>query len=1056
MLQIRLLGAFTVALDDVVVSAEDWPSQRSAQLVQLLALAEGHRVPREQVIDALWPQLEPEAGGANLRKAAHHARQALGLQDAVVLHGGHVTLGPSKSIHVDAAHFEQLARAALASRDPGACAEAASLYAGDLLPGTPYEEWTEAARTRLRSRFLDLLRASAQWERLAEAEPTDEPAHRELMRRELAAGNRPAAIRWYSRLRTALRQALGVSPDRETEALYEECIAGLRMSGPAFVGRQLELAQAAAWLRMPAGERAGGLVVRGPAGIGKSTFCRQLDTLAREGDWTVVTVDAAQPGHPYAAIAAAVEQAILRDRSVLDAVGGPARSVLAMLTPLAVPAPPLQGPLSRHQVIGALRRVLLAASKGEPTLLQIDDAHLLDGADVEALLHLAATGRPVHLVLVTRPLSSESALARGISRLLAAGQLLPIDLGPLPDEDARSLVEQAAPRPLGTALVDRIVRLAEGNAFAALELARCAAPEGESRLPGNVSEAITARLCDVDPGVMALLKPLALANDELDTPAVLALSPATEAQTFALLDAALQAGTLVVSGTGYRFRHELVRQALVEQIPPHQRLKVHRDAARRLAQLNAPPALVAHHWLAGGSPAEATSWLLAAAREALRLAAFADALRHLEPVLAYDARHAEALRLRAEALDALGDPGTVAAYRAAADAAAEAESHNLRAKGALAQIKLGDPKGALRALEGVKPTSVDGKLSEALAYSGAAALGVADPTMGTKKAAEARRLALQTGDTAAIVVASWAQAAAAHARGELHRSVWADLHETRHVPHLAVRLFDGQLCIAQRFLYGARPYAEVIAFAEALAVEARRLGAARGHAFGVTLRGEAELLAGDLDAAEEHLGLGARLHREIGGSTGEAFSLQRLAEVHLYRGKRDAAATLLDEALDVARQTDVGFHLLDRIYGTRIALSADPESALYALEDAQEAVRGPLETCPGCRITFAVPAAIAAARARRLDLAEHYERAADYLANVVMRLPAWYAALDEIRAHLARARGEDEKAAAGFRAAALKFRDAGQPLDAARCEALAIAGYELRQRVGSAAKAPGG
>jgi tetratricopeptide (TPR) repeat protein len=550
--------------------------------------------------------------------------------------------------------------------------------------------------------------------------------------------------------------------------------------------------------------------------------------------------------------------------------------------------------------------------------------------------------------------------------------------------------------------------------------------------------AIAARLCDVDERALSLLKGLALAGEELDASTALALSPGNEAETLALLDAALGAGTLVVSGSGYRFRHELVRQALIEQIAPHQRLKVHREAARRLAQLGAPAALIAHHWLAGGNPAEAIPWLLAAAGEALRLGAFADALRHVEPVLAFKTDHPEALRLRAEALDALGEPAALAAFHAAAQAAGEPDSHDLLARGALAQVKLGDPKGALRALEGLKPTSVDGRLCEALAYCGAAALGVAGPALGTEKAAEARRLALQSGDTAAIVIASWAQAAAAHARGELHRSVWADLRETSHVPHLAVRVFDGQLCIMQRFLYGARPYAEVISFAESLAAEARRLGAARGHAFGVTLRGEAELLAGDLDAAEANLRLGAKLHHAIGGAVGEAFSLQRLAEVELYRGRRDAARVVLDEALDLARQTDVGFHLLDRIYGTRIALAADPASALRALQEAEEAVRGPLETCPGCRITFAVPAAIAAARARRLDLAADYERAVEYLANVVMRLPAWYAALEEVRAHLARARDEDEAiAAAGFTAAARKFREAGQPLDAARCEALA-------------------
>jgi hypothetical protein len=325
-----------------------------------------------------------------------------------------------------------------------------------------------------------------------------------------------------------------------------------------------------------------------------------------------------------------------------------------------------------------------------------------------------------------------------------------------------------------------------------------------------------------------------------------------------------------------------------------------------------------------------------------------------------------------------------------------------------------------------------------LAYSGAAALGFGDPAVGTAKCAEARRLALQAGDTASLVIASWAQAAAAHARGDLHGSVWADLNETQDVPHLAMRVFDGHLCITQRFLYGSRPYGEVMDFADAIAAEAQRLGAVRGHAFGVTLRGEAELLSGDLDAAEAHLVLGGRLHRAIGGPTGEALSLQRRAEIALYRGERDAAAQLLDEALDVARSSDIGFHLLDRIYGTRLALhDDDPQRAFAALEEAEDAVRGPLETCPGCRITFAVPAAIAAARAGRLDVAARHEQAVAYLASVVMKLPAWHAARDEVAAEIALARQDPEGAAARFRAAAQAFDAAGHRLDAARCRRLA-------------------
>jgi DNA-binding SARP family transcriptional activator/tetratricopeptide (TPR) repeat protein len=1037
---IRILGGFVVRVDGREVAAGNWPSLRSAQLVQRLSLAPQRRLLRDEAIECLWPQLDPEAGAANLRKAAHHVRQALGFQDALVLQGGQVLLCPSRDVCIDAARFEALARDALAGRDAAACRAAANLYGGDLLPQSQYEPWTAPERARFRARYIELLRHAGDWQRLVEAEPTDEPACRELMRRELAAGNRAAALRWYARLRSALQQELGTMPDGETEAVYQTCVAPVSARGPAFVGRAEEAAMARAWLAQPAAERNGGMVIRGPAGIGKSALSEEIARLAQRNGWSVVRVDAVQPGRPYAVVVAAVEQVLLARRDVLDAIGAPARSVLAMLTALASPAAPLQGPLGRHQIIGALRRTLVASSPGRPVLLMIDDAHLVETADADVLLQLAATGRPVHVLLSLRAPPPDSRLGRGLARLLGRKRLLLIELGPLADEEASRLVALTAPRTLSAASMARLLQLAGGNAFAAVELARSIGPDESARLPASVSEAVTARLCDVEPRVLSLLERVAVAGDEFDPAAIVALHDGLESEAFDLLDQALAAGVLTVADARYRFRHELVRQAMVEQVPPHKRLRIHRDAARRLAAVGAPPALVARHWVAGGSQSEASQWLVAAARDAMRLGAFNDVLDRLETLLLHEPAHPEGLRLRAEALEAIGDPAAVAAYRRAAEAADEVEAHNLRAKAALAQVKQGDPKGALEALVGVRPTSVDGRLAEALAYSGAAALGFGDPAIGTRKAAESRRLALETGDTASIVVASWAQAAAAHARGELHGSVWADLHETHHVPHLAVRVFDGHLCITQRFLYGARPYGEVIRFADALAEEARRLGAARGHAFGVTLRGEAELLAGDLDAAEEHLVVGGRLHRAVGGPTGEALSLQRRAELALVRGRRDAARHLLDEALDLARQTDIGFHLLDRIYGTRITLGADPDEALAALEEAQDAVRGNLETCPGCRITFAVPAAIAAARAGRLDLADRYEPAVEYLANVVMRLPAWYAALEEVRGHLALARGQGRHAAAAhFAAAARRFRDAGHPLDAVRCEAAAAA-----------------
>jgi tetratricopeptide (TPR) repeat protein len=856
---------------------------------------------------------------------------------------------------------------------------------------------------------------------------------------ELAAGNRAAAIRWYAHLREALQRDLGVLPDAATETVYQRCIAGLQPTRAAFVGRGMLLAQALAWLGAAPADRPGVIVLTGPAGIGKSALSREVEVQVLGRGWHAVRADTPQHGRSYSVISAVVERILLADPAAVDRIGTPSRSVLALLTPLAGPATALPGPLSRHQVIGAFRRLLLATANSGDILVQVDDAHLIDDADADVLMHLASAGPPVCVLLSMRAPAPESELGRGLLRLSGSDVLRTLELEPMPSDEMHRLIVQSATATLDQESIARIVADAQGTPFAAIELARSSGAGFDQRIHRTAAGAITARLCDVPESTLDALKWMALAGEAFDAQTAAAVLPDAEVSAYAVLDAALAAGVLVLVGTQYRFRHGLVRQALVDQIPPHRRLKIHRQAAQRLADLDAAPALIAQHWIDGGSLRESIPWLLTAAGDAVRLAAFSDALRHLEPLLRFQPGHADALRLRAEALDAMGNPAAVAAYRLAADASGDPAAQNLRAKGALAQIKQGDPKGALQALEGLQPTSVEGRLCEALTYSGAAALGAVDPAMGTQKSAEARRLALDSGDTATIVVASWAQAAAAHARGELHRSIWADLQETAHVPHLAMRVFDGQLCIAQRFLYGARPYAEVIEFAQSLADEAKRIGAARGYAFGITIRGEAELLSGDLASAQEHLSLGAKLHRAIGGATGEAFSLQRLSEVATQQGRHEDARALLDEALDVARQSDVGFHLLDRIYGTYLQLADSPAAALRALEEARAAVQGPLETCPGCRITFTVPAAIAAARAGRLDLAEEYASQTSYLADVVMRLPAWHAAHDEVRGHVGLANNEDSvNVKARFAAAAAGFRTAGHPIDAARCEQLAL------------------
>ena len=221
----RLLGDFEVTVDDRPVSIDSWRSRRAADLVKLLALEPRHRLHREQVMEILWPDLDVDAAAANLRKAVHYARRAMGSEAAIHHDGNLLALWPDATLDVDLDRWFREADAALSSGDREACRAAAALYGGDVLPGDRYETWVEGPRFRARTRYIALLKGAAEWERVLEHDETDEEAHRALMQAYLDADNRRETIRQFDRLRVALREHIGVGPDATTVALYEEALA---------------------------------------------------------------------------------------------------------------------------------------------------------------------------------------------------------------------------------------------------------------------------------------------------------------------------------------------------------------------------------------------------------------------------------------------------------------------------------------------------------------------------------------------------------------------------------------------------------------------------------------------------------------------------------------------------------------------------------------------------------------------------------------------------------------------------------------------------------------
>src|SRR3712207_6006147 len=147
--RIRLLGGFAVRVGERALREDEWRLKKAASLIKLLALAPRHRLHREQVIDALWPNLGMSAASNNLRQTLHSARRILDPSvgvDYLASQDDSLVLCPGSPLWVDVEAFEEATRAARRSEDPAGYEAALDLYTGELLPAERYEEWTEVHR----------------------------------------------------------------------------------------------------------------------------------------------------------------------------------------------------------------------------------------------------------------------------------------------------------------------------------------------------------------------------------------------------------------------------------------------------------------------------------------------------------------------------------------------------------------------------------------------------------------------------------------------------------------------------------------------------------------------------------------------------------------------------------------------------------------------------------------------------------------------------------------------------------------------------------------------
>lgn len=355
-------------------------------------------------------------------------------------------------------------------------------------------------------------------------------------------------------------------------------------------GREHEQAAVDALLAQARDGGAGALLLRGEAGIGKTALLD--DAVARAGTaFRVIRASGVEyeAELPFAGLSLLLAPGLDR----LDVLPGPQRRALeaafglgdAPVDPAAAAsaaAPPVAlatAPADRLLVGLATLGLLAELAADRPLLCVLDDVQWLDRASLDALLlaarRLQAEGVALLLAARTEP-GAPAERQLGLPEVWVTG---------LAEADATRLLTERAGPDLPAAVRDRLLAEAAGNPLALTELPVATGPQAHTAgglpLTSRLLIAFHGQVTGLPPATQTLLLVAAAEESgELDVllPAAAALGVGAEH-----LAPAEESGLVTVTpDRRIAFRHPLLRSAILQRAPHHQRLTVHRAVAGAL------------------------------------------------------------------------------------------------------------------------------------------------------------------------------------------------------------------------------------------------------------------------------------------------------------------------------------------------------------------------------------------------------------------------------------------------------------------------------------------
>ena len=245
-LTVNLFGCFEVRIGDAPVDPARFRRQKVKTLLALLVLNRGREFSRDRLVSLIWPESDLESARKNFYGIWSMLRRALTTPSGDCPYLIRQQQGlrlDARLLSSDVMRIDEVCRELLFER-PGhggwvhLFSEESDRFSNDLMPSDSDNAAIASMRVDYRNRLVDALVAASS--RLVEAgdvqeglwfaraahqrDRTREDAYTALMRAQVAAGQRTAALETYFSCRRFLADELGIDPSLETMSLYREVI----------------------------------------------------------------------------------------------------------------------------------------------------------------------------------------------------------------------------------------------------------------------------------------------------------------------------------------------------------------------------------------------------------------------------------------------------------------------------------------------------------------------------------------------------------------------------------------------------------------------------------------------------------------------------------------------------------------------------------------------------------------------------------------------------------------------------------------------------------------